>query len=233
MEAYIINLEERRDRWSSAIYQFANLPFTPNRVDAISIGIQNIDEFGYLTPGVLAIWSSHLKAMTEFLKTENEYCIIFEDDFLIEQKDIQKVIEVIKDCDFDFLQLGYLRTRKKDYLDVFYSNTADLIFKLLNFLSKKNRVLEKHFGNKYLVRRHENTKFTFVMDDIRAGAHAYVASRKFASEMLVINNPPFLSTDQLFISLGTMRIFRMARIRKSLIAQSKSPSSITQRFKSK
>jgi hypothetical protein len=37
--------------------------------------------------------------------------------------------------------------------------------------------------------------------------------------MLEANDPIFFSTDQLFMSLGDMRIFKMARLNKSLAGQ--------------
>ena len=226
MRGFVINLFDRPERWQSAQAQSHRLGIQIIRVDAIG----PIQDSVYLTPGVAAIWESHKRAFLEFLLSHQTHALILEDDFKVKRFAKKRIEKALKISSFDFLQIGFLKTRKKEYIDIFYANNSDLLLKIFFKLSARFKNIFGNLNQKYRVLKQSEIPVQIVLDDIRPGAHAYIISKKFAQEMLKINTPAFLSTDQLYISLGQMRIFSMGRLRKSLISQSNSPSSVRQRF---
>ena len=79
----LINLEKRTDRLLKMQSRLAGIDYT--RIDAIAA--ENIpDNIGVLESNLskpeLACNASHIKALKTFLKTDNEACIILEDDVL-------------------------------------------------------------------------------------------------------------------------------------------------------
>jgi hypothetical protein len=81
-----------------------------------------------------------------------------------------------------------------------------------------------------IVQEQENVPWGVVPNHIRPGGQSYIVSRRFASAALSMNTPTFNTTDAFYMSLGDVRTFRMYRMRKNLIKQSNSPSSVEQRF---
>jgi GR25 family glycosyltransferase involved in LPS biosynthesis len=230
VKAYIINLIDRADRWASAELQLEGGRTEYVRVDAVDARKISSEDSSYLTKSVLAIWKSHMRAMENFLNSKEEHAIILEDDFEFTRNFSLDKLEELLCSDFDYLQLGYLTESRMEWIDIRYSNSFDLFTKFLFWFHEKFPDLGKPFGEKYLVKKQKGIARRFVLDDIRAGAHAYIINRKFAKIILELNQPPFLSTDLMYISLGQMRYFKMARLRTSIISQSKSKSSVENRF---
>jgi hypothetical protein len=102
--------------------------------------------------------------------------------------------------------------------------------KCLELVSDIPLLRRQKFFSRLLIREQRGIPFDFVLNDIRAGAHCYLINRKFAEFALGINTPIFLSTDLLYMSLGHMRSLNMSRVRKNMVSQSNSPSSVTERF---
>lgn len=232
MQAYVINLENRQDRWESVENQSLSLGLACVRIKAIETTELPIGSDDYATSGVVAIWKSHQLAMLEFLKSGDEFGLILEDDFLINQsfhKDMKKLMGFSR---FDFLQLGYLYSSFPEFLRIKIANGRDLFLKFLFRVTNCASMQTFSLAKKFLVLEQRGIPFSFVQSDIRAGAHAYVVSRDFASAALKMNIPIFISTDAYFIALGGMRTFKMFRSRVNMVRQSSSPSSIRTRFKS-
>ena len=230
MKAYLINLDSRPDRLEQSILQSKYLGFELVRISALDFGQISDKDFCYVSRSVGAIWSSHIKALNKFLESDDEFALILEDDFIIDRLLDEKYLKRIQFEKFDFLQLGFLQINLKDRFDVQYYNYRDTCLKLLTGFCKKSKFLQKRYGSRRLVLEQIGVRHAIVISDIRPGTQAYVISRNFAKAMLEINSPVFLSADLLYMSLGTLRTFSMARTRKSVINQSDSPSSVISRF---
>ena len=227
MKAYVINLESRTDRWESVGKQWADRPEVLVRIDAVnSISISSA-QTQFLPNPVVANWLSQCKAFREFLRTDDQYALILEDDFLLSKIELGNCLDLVKVGRLDFLQLGYLYNSYSDFLFIKITNFRDLILKLINRGSKHFRM---RFSNRLLVREQSDVNFRIVLNSAGAGSHAYIISRKFAEEMLQINDPVFLAADGLFIAIANLRFLKMGRLRVNRVKQSNSPSSITKRF---
>jgi hypothetical protein len=130
---------------------------------------------------------------------------------------------------FDFIQVGFLITSRFEYFDFKFQNLFDIFKKILSFgffpISKT-----EFLAHRLTISEQKSVPFELVLNDIRAGGHGYIISRRFAEAGLEMNEPVFFSTDGVFMALGKSRSFKMARFRKSLIDQTNSPTSVSQRF---
>jgi hypothetical protein len=109
---YVINLERRPDRLDTFISQPAVSQFTSFRrfdaVDGSKLDIfndkrvslhirQNIkrkirrSHYEINTPGAIGASLSHIGIWEEFLKSDAEYCVVFEDDTVLTAKEIAKI----------------------------------------------------------------------------------------------------------------------------------------------
>lgn len=222
---FVINLDSRPDRWENVSNQTNHHSLT----GIIRISATETPEFeDYLTTRpVAACWESHHKALKEFLKSPSEYALILEDDFRIDERNIEKVIDDALESGLDFIQLGFLRTTFKESVYIFIENLYDRSVRLYGYLERI--FASTSDSKKELVRERIGLTSKFVISDIRPGAHAYLVNKKAARHLVQLNKPVFLSTDDLYMALGSMRIIRMARLRKSSIGQIKSTSSINPR----
>lgn len=117
---YIINLDKDTDRWRKMQVQlsmFANTPFIPQRISGVygksfDINRMNIvslktracldeprsghEAIGSL--GEIGCYLSHYRVWKEFTNTQNEYCVICEDDIVFDKKilKIDSLYEKIK-----------------------------------------------------------------------------------------------------------------------------------------
>jgi len=227
---YVINLEQRTDRWASVVSESLKNNLEVTRVDAVVADLMGTSECVYMPPGVVATWKSHQAAFRKFLSTSDPFCLILEDDFVI-PKMTRKLTMALKEGykNFDFIQIGFLITSRFEYFDFKFQNLFDIFKKILAFgFFPINRV--EFFANRLTISEQKNVPFELVLNDIRAGGHGYIISRRFAEAGLEMNDPVFFSTDGVFMALGKSRSFKMARFRKSLIDQTNSPTSVSQRF---
>ena len=230
MKAYLINLDERRDRLEYAERQLSAVNMEYVRVSAIKATENFSNQYPYVTPSVAAIWLSHLSALREFLETDEAHALVLEDDFQIECSK-KKFHSVLLEHEYgDFFQIGFLVTNTFDRINYYSNNFLDSCFKVLEKYSRRRFPFANYLSSKYLVYGQKNAKFSTVSNDIRAGAHSYIISREFAKKVLEFNQPVLFSTDQFFISLSKMHTFRMLRLRSSIIGQSDSISSVQSRF---
>ena len=230
MPIFLINLDERTDRLidSQSEIKRAHLNFT--RVEAISISELSFRDL-YLAPGVLACYLSHLKALRLFLEGKSEHAIILEDDFEISLiKHFTKIILAEKPS-FDFLQLGFLGSSPSLRLEILIKNSWAFILKVLSSCAERNiPYLSERVSRKLTVREYLGLGRGIVLNNIMPGAHAYLVSRKFAEEIIGLSEKPFLAIDNLYMALGDMKTYKMARLKKSIISQRTSPTSIRERY---
>lgn len=229
MRAYVINLEERVDRWQSVEAQASTLALPLVKIKAVTINDLSASDT-YVAPGVAATWKSHQLAMSTFLESREDYGLILEDDFLITHLWDKDWLDIALSTKPDFFQFGYLVTGPIDLIDLHLHNLLDRGLKLLFRTSQYSNLIKRRFGNRLLVREQEGIKSQIVPNDIRAGGQAYLVSRKFAEAAQFMNSPAFTSADGMFMALGDVRSFKMCRSRKSLINQTDSVTSVDQRY---
>jgi GR25 family glycosyltransferase involved in LPS biosynthesis len=220
----VINLDDRIDRWKHSEKEATKSLLPPIRVRAIEAS-SVLSQF--TSAPVAACWFSHKEAISEFLKTDSLYALILEDDFEFKCRVIDQVIGHAAESNLDFIQLGFLRTTFKESLKIRIENFYDLLIRIYGIFEKLS--LKSDMSKKLLVRERKGLSWRYVMYDIRPGAHGYILNRNAAQYILSLNDPVFLSTDDLYKSLGNMRYIRMARLRKSLIRQKEFTSSINPR----
>ena len=223
---YVINLENRPDRWQSVLEQSRILGFEPRRI-AASDSVAECHHNSLLSPAASACWESHLIALQKFIDSEAESCLIAEDDFLvINLQRFKKQLAALNCSNWDYVQLGFLSTGLRDRIQRYMTNFEFALIKLVTSSSiiwpKKRRLLE----GKLRVRRSIGVPLAYVPDDIRAGAHFYYINRSMALKLIGCNMPPFVTADGFFMSLAWIKRFRMMRVRRTAIIQSNSPSSI-------
>ncbi len=228
MKAYVINLDSRSDRWADVIAQSSLLGLEIQRVSAITSETVVVSPF--VTRVIAATWQSHQKAMQSFLESNEEYALIMEDDFVLSNRWKPELLHQSSKLRADFLQVGFLITNSIDRMQITLNGAVDALLKFLCKLAKVPGFVGSRLRNKLLIREQSGIPFKIVCNDIRPGAHAYIVSRDFAKAALQINSPEFLSADAVYISMGWMRSFRLLRFRESLVSQSNSESSITERF---
>lgn len=225
---YLINLELRTDRLKSAITEANKAGLNLERVDATP-AVSNPNTLDILSPPAFGCWDSHKRAMSEFLKTDNSFCIIAEDDFLITNvASLAKQIESINLNAFDFLQVGFLNTGLLDRMSRIFANFESLIFISCSRIMSRFPKISRKYSQRLRVRRSYMLSYRWVADDIRAGAHFYIISRGFAETASKLNDPAFLTADGFYMALAWDKHFKMARTRHSYVKQSNSPSSIKQ-----
>ena len=227
---YVINLEQRTDRWGSVESESLKNKLELTRVDAVVAGSINASECIYMPPGVVATWKSHQAAFREFLSTSDPFCLILEDDFVIPRMTRKLHIALQEGyASFDFIQVGFLITSRIEYIDFKFQNLFDILKKFFSFEFFPIDSI-KYLKGKLTISEQKGVPSELVLNDIRAGGHGYIISRKFAEAGLKMNEPVFFSTDGVFMALGKSRSFKMARFRKSVIDQTDSLTSVSQRF---
>ena len=219
---FVINLDTREDRWRDVIGQEKKLSSVVSRVRAITP--TEVSSHYFTSANVAACWMSHRKAMEEFLATGFDFAIILEDDFKIIGKTLGYDIESFIPSNLDFLQIGFLKTSNLERTYIFLENCYDALIRTYGLLEKV--IFRKAISRKRLVAERQELSWRYVPNDIRPGGHAYIVNRKAAKYFLQVNDPIFLSADDLFMAAGPMRSIKMARLRKSAVRQSGSTSSI-------
>ena len=223
----LINLGYRVDRMIRSTAEGVKIDCQLIRIDAVDAHTLAEDP-DYLTKGALACWESHKLAMLYLINSSYNFALIFEDDFKIEN--YERFQQWISDPSIfrnvDIFQFGFLVNDYKERIDLFFRNLENFVFSILGkfdfvFLGRKFT-----FIHRLRVRRKHSLPLDWIADDFRAGAHAYLISKSAAIRILALNSPAFLTTDAFFSSLGSGKAFRIYRLRKSLVGQIDSPSSI-------
>jgi hypothetical protein len=208
VEIYVINLDRRPDRLEriGSTLTSRNLKF--NRVSAVDGSKSPVgqSELDLLSPGERAIWSSHQKALDDFLKSESKFALILEDDAnlansQISQESISKWVSVTEALGLSMLQVGFISQFYK------LSKPRGLLDLVLAFRAKR-----------IVYQRGLETRI--VLGEFRSGAHAYLVNRALAQLLVGANTPTLLAADNFFESLARQDSKkRFGRLLKSAIEQ--------------
>jgi GR25 family glycosyltransferase involved in LPS biosynthesis len=200
-------------------------------IQAVTTDAVNLPNLGNMNLTAVAVWQSHLNCLKDSVKNE-AYTLILEDDATIgfDSRYLTEAISIMHEHKIDFLQIGYLGINVFQFFSILMRN-------LYNFFV--SRGLFAQFFSRFgldEVKRAKNQKWlrhipkSYVLNDIRYGAHCYVVSPSFSAAMVKLNNPPFLATDDFYVSLSKMKSFKMFRLSKSLSRQGHYISSFNKRY---
>jgi GR25 family glycosyltransferase involved in LPS biosynthesis len=228
----VVSLESATERKARVSAQLQNADFA--FVSAIDGKKDQSMGNRFVTAPVDAIWHSHKKAYKEFLSSNEEFCLILEDDFLITEPDsLIKSLKLLTKFKFDLFQLGWLETGTDIRMLKLIDGFTYFLFRSLNRVSRYMPNLRKALQKKMRPRRTSRYPSTVIPDSFLPGAHGYVISRTFAENVLTLNDPTFLSADDFLIAITKMRSFDVCRSRKNLIGQLGHSMAGTNRFTQK
>ena len=202
--------------------QSHKVKFPLKRVDAVKP--HEVKSEIFTTPNIAACWESHRKAMVQLIESGDDFALILEDDFSISNRTLNFDLEEFRNAGLDFLQLGFLKTTWRETIYITVENLFDRFVRLYGRI--ESIFFRSPASRKLLVRERAGLSSNFVFADVRPGAHAYIINREGALYFTQLNKPIFLSTDDLYMATAPMRRIRMARLRKSVVSQSGSASSI-------
>lgn len=230
MNAYVINLASRPDRWESVLHQRHDLGLEIVRINAVTISDLNLVTERFVAPGVAATWKSHQLAMKTFLESGEEFGLILEDDFLLSKSWKNFNLDIAQQLQTDFLQIGFLITSPLDFSKYLLDEFWDYFIKILRTMVQFPFLQRLSLLKRLLIAEQQGIPLGVVPNNIRAGGQGYIVSRNFALASAEMNTPVFNTTDCFYISLGDVRTFRMMRTRRNLIRQTNSSTSVTQRY---
>jgi len=228
----IINVEGQFERRDYAIEQAKQMGLDPMVVKAITPNDFSEDRFLQVNPAVKACWLSHREALTQFLNSDSDFVLIFEDD--IEIKSINRSIRSLNQMsifNFDLYQIGFLREGILNKTEILLKNAQHVFFKILAQISSLP-IAKGSLSNRMRIERSRTIPLGIVPADFQAGTHSYFANRRMAEFLLSVNQPFFLPADALLHIVAEVGYFNCVRSRKSSISQRKIPSQITKKWHS-
>ena len=224
----MVNLKSREDRKLHVIQESQKYGLSPKFVEAVDGNSIDPKNLGFLTAPALACWKSHLQVFDLVVTSGNQMCLVLEDDFEFEDfHKVQKVLQKIDLKDWDIIQIGFLTHDFKEWVSIKLQNLESLFFILTARLSLKIWGENEGLNRKLRVKRARNVSLGFVPDDLRAGAHAYIIGERCARSIILEHHEQrVLTSDGLLIATNWTRPYKTLRLRKSLVGQISSESSI-------
>lgn len=207
-KVYVINLDRREDRRREASKALGQLGIVFSRIQAVDGSRDKASpDTKFLSAGEQACWEPHQLAFRAFLKDQAPYALVLEDDAEVSGLSnslLAQIAELMKESDLGVLQLGFISHLYK------FPRVSPLIQSLGAFFGR--RVVR--VGGLGLA----------VFAEFRAGAHAYMVSKKAAEELIGANLPATLAADNFMAALafanGKDSEVRMARLWRSRVEQS-------------
>jgi GR25 family glycosyltransferase involved in LPS biosynthesis len=227
---YVINLERDTEKFDWCKSQFAKLDIEFTRINAVDMYELGENPSALVTPGVMACWLSHKKALMDFLDTPHDYALIMEDDFHV--KNFSKVKRLLRNSwlnDWDVIQVGFLSPGYQNQIRVSLSNIEQTLIKSLAATFKFFRAPES-LTNRLRIKAALQSPKGWVPASFEPGTHCYLISRKAAKLVITLNEPQFLSADDFYTALAKMRSLKFLRPYRSLAAQFKFPKFPGPRF---
>jgi GR25 family glycosyltransferase involved in LPS biosynthesis len=216
MDAYWINLDNRKDRASQCLNQLSENGIKGFRVPAVSrseVGIVQDTENQHYFQGIIACRMSHMKALNLFLSSNEDFGLILEDDFMfsvnLNNKELLSFQGLMRIKNISLLQIGFLP--KCISLPTFFSNLVSISSNIRESISL------------YL---QPNVPSKRIIAGFLPGAHAYIVSREMASYLL--NNAELdlkIPVDLWLNALTKMEKredITVSRLRFSIVSQNRS-----------
>ena len=247
---FVITLDHRRDRQESATATLNHAGVNFNFIVSNQVeDMKRYEATKKITQIEVAIWGSHVKALQAFLETDSQWGLIFEDDFLLteegfnllrNQNDVDFILSNLGDC-YSILQIGFLENSQK-------SGYASLAAKMFRLVFRFNRFDLRSYVNhlryagfkeqrrmKKILEKSGLKRMTLLYGH-RLGTHAYFVNREAASTIIDFfesrsTQRNFVVIDQFILRLTVKftkkPVLRAARLSRSLVVQSGSPSDNT------
>ena len=204
-----INLARREDRRTLLMSSFGAIGIKPNFISAVDGSDVSVQSMPGLSNAEIGVWHSQILAMKDFLKTDFEFALILEDDAFPGPKfsniKLLELTSLARGKGIDLLQVGFIehlygRFRPRGFLDS------------LQIFKQRRKV------------RASNPRATYVANEFRAGAHAYLISRRAAKILVnLVPKPPLMAFDSYLEHLarqgGRNTGLQISRLDKSLISQ--------------
>jgi GR25 family glycosyltransferase involved in LPS biosynthesis len=229
--ALVINVHARTDRRVSISQHLVDKGVKFEIVRAVEPEEPSSAEKLFLTDTAKAVWLSHQKCL-KIAAIKEAPTLILEDDAVLKMTlpQIEALSSIMSVHGIDFIQLGYLNINVAETVSIKLRNTYGFFTR--NAIASG---LFRVFGFKEVGRAKKQTWRTelpknFVVNDVRYGAHCYLVSPKFASQILALNSPAFLPADDFYVALSRAKSFKMIRLKESLCQQDGSESSFSKRF---
>lgn len=225
---FVINLSARSDRRDHVNRESVKHGLSIHFVEAVESNNMEQADLGLLTAPALACWKSHLRVFQLILDSNFPFAIVLEDDFeFINSRSLKRKLSKIDLSNWDLVQIGFLTHDFKDWVSIKLQNLESFFFFAISRLLSRASFNSTALGNRLRVRRAMGVPFDYIPDDLRAGAHAYIISRDCARTLVRFHaSQRLLTADGLLIALNWTKQFRISRLRKSLVRQFESPSSI-------
>ena len=221
---YIINLARRPDRLSSVVSEISRTILSSTRVEATDAREFTESRSVFISNAAYACGLSHKAALRAFLAADSDYGIIVEDDLIIKSvKKVENAFEEAAVHQLDLLQVGFIRAGLSDNFDLFVANSTSVFCKIVNRCFAKIGIASIQ---RLRFQRNQSLGFNLVPDDIRAGAHCYLISKRLAKELVLIIENSNNTFDGLLMSIGLNRKYRVARYLDSAASQSLMKSDI-------
>ena len=180
----------------------------------------NTPKISNITPTTDAVWHSH-RACAKLVADNYNPALILEDDagLRVNKDGLLKMLEDMEEYDLDLIQVGFLTLNIFDGISILARNLYSFFIRNTIFANffwifglKEVQRSKRQFWRKKIPPQ-------YVVNDIRYGGQAYFISPRFASVVLELNSPTFLSVDDFFVSLSKMKSFRMVRLKHSKARQ--------------
>tara|TARA_B110000503_G_C7153135_1_gene416071 strand:+ start:2285 stop:2980 length:696 start_codon:yes stop_codon:yes gene_type:complete len=192
LTAYVINLDRRPDRFIAFEKNFMGTNFVVNRVPAVDGGHLPPNINSPLSSSQQACWLSHLKVIDMFIESEEEHCLVFEDDavpstrsMLEIEKTISQVLTSMKQHSIPFVQLGHIVH----------------LYKMFSRQGVGHRIVQIGLGLASRTLK-VNATHKLLKSQCRAGTHALLLSRKAALALRGVNNPPVFGADDFYMAVA-------------------------------
>ena len=230
-QTLVINVKSRNDRRGSISSRLEAKGMLFKIIQAVEPRKFSYIETQFLNETAGAVWLSHRKCL-EAAALNNTPTLILEDDAILdfEVSQIESISAIMNSQGIDFVQIGYLKINLAESVSIKLRN-------LYGFFTRNALAADffKLFGFKEVGRAKNQSWRTslptsFIVNDIRFGAHCYLVSPKFAGQILTLNSPAFLPADDFYVALSRAKSFKMIRLRKSFSQQDGSASSFSKRF---
>jgi GR25 family glycosyltransferase involved in LPS biosynthesis len=183
-----------------------------------------------------------MKVLSLFLESNDDYCVILEDDVLFINNGVEILNKIITSpvSQIDILQFGYLSINnrldsgipdshfrlKSRFERMIRSITFTLINKFTKFqylkvrINRANRILEILKLNEKIL-----GLTSPLVEGFEAGTHCYLISRRGAQVLLTYNKPMLMVADLSLIILSVARNLLIVRTTLSYATQDDSPVS--------
>jgi GR25 family glycosyltransferase involved in LPS biosynthesis len=240
------------DRKINTITRSRDIGINVEVVSAISASeIEEATEKPYALPAIVALWESHRKVWSLFLESEEEICLVLEDDviFLGGAAKLLLSANVFHSGHFDLLQIGFLglstrwnfryeesfhHFRIRIYRRVIEVLDLNPFFNLIqNFIPRIDSVINQRRKKIAHERAIEDTleNLFLCIPEFRSGTHAYLLTRSGAQKLMQFNLPVLFGSDLALQMLAISKSLRIFRLNTSVAGQDDTLVSIGEHYR--